>query len=60
VPLWIRPHLMPPEQAIASIESTNATYSDVSAGPRSAQASSPGSPARGSSPAAPSTPPHSR
>ena len=28
MPLWIRPHLIPPDQTIASITSTNATYGD--------------------------------
>jgi hypothetical protein len=28
MPLWIRPHLMPTDQAITSIQSTTATYSD--------------------------------
>jgi hypothetical protein len=33
VPLWVRPHLFPPDQTIASIESTSATYNDFGATP---------------------------
>ena len=34
MPLWVRPHLFPPDQTIASIESTSATYSDFGGDPR--------------------------
>jgi hypothetical protein len=33
MPLWVRPHLVPPDQTIAGIASTHATYSDFSGTP---------------------------
>jgi hypothetical protein len=33
VPLWVRPHLFPPDAAIAAVESAHATFSDVSGAP---------------------------
>jgi hypothetical protein len=44
MPLWVRPHLIPPDQTIAAIESTSATYSDFSGAPTLTASVVPGQP----------------
>jgi hypothetical protein len=44
MPLWVRPHLLPPDQTIAAIASTNATFSNVGAGPTLTASVVPGQP----------------
>ena len=33
MPLWVRPHLVPPDQTVAAVESTHATFSSLSGAP---------------------------